>query len=129
MPAASFLRRHSRLLRMAELIDADSTTEPDDIARKLGIGRRTLYRDLDLLRRAGIRLVFCREENRYRLDSLYMRLAMGLTQKEAAAFLKWSSRRAKRAQEPPRPFDRALQKISRILSDELNAVRKPEPKI
>src|SRR5436190_18774669 len=85
MPAVSFVRRHSRLVRVAKMLDADCTTAPELIARELKIGRRTLYRDLALLRRAGVRLVYCREEGRYRLDTLYMRLALGLTKKEAAA--------------------------------------------
>ena len=126
MPESLFVRRHSRLLRVAGLLDADSTTEPQLLAKQLGIGRRTLYRDLALLRRAGVRLVYCREEQRYRVDSLYMRLSMRLTQKEAEAFVKWSTRRARRISEPARPLNRAMEKISRILFDDLNGVRKFE---
>ena len=127
MPDALFLRRHSRLLRVASILEADGTTDPETLARELGIGRRTLYRDLDLLRRAGVKLEYCREERRYRLDSLYMRLALGLTQDEAASILRWSARRAKRrAGQPVGPLDRALSKIGRILTDGLKASKQEE---
>lgn len=119
MSKGAFVRRHSRLLRVAGMLDADCSTEPDILARQLGIGRRTLYRDLALLRRAGIRLVYCREERRYRLDSLYMRLATELTKKEATAFIKWSAHRARHADDPLQPLERALAKIERILFDGL----------
>lgn len=128
MPAATFIRRHSRLLRVARMLDDDCTTEPEILARRLGIGRRTLYRDLALLRRAGVRLVYCRDERRYRLDSLFMRLATELTKQEAGAFLQWQAQRAASHRESRDPLDQALEKIERILQDQFHVVRKQEPK-
>jgi len=128
MPAASFIRRHSRLLRVARMLDDDCTTEPEILARKLGIGRRTLYRDLALLRRAGVRLVYSRDERRYRLDSLFMRLAMELTKHEVTAFLQWQAQRSATLVHSTAPLDQALEKIGRILQDQMHAVRKHEPK-
>lgn len=119
MPTRLLERRQSRLQRVAVLLDADCSTEPDVLAQELGIGRRTLYRDLALLRRAGVRLAYCREERRYRLNSLYMRLATELTKKEATAFISWASQRVKNAKEPLQPLDRALAKIGRVLVDRL----------
>lgn len=127
MPAASLTRRHTRLLRVARMLDDDCTTEPEILARRLGIGRRTLYRDLALLRRAGVRLVYSRDERRYRLDSLYMRLAQGLTRQEVEAFIQWQAQRSAALTQATDLLDEALEKISRILRDQLIAVRSHEP--
>jgi len=113
-------RRHSRLLRVASLLDADNQTEPDVIAKQIGISRRTLFRDLAILRRSGVHLAYSREERRYRLESLHARVMSALSQPEAAAFLDWVIRRASAVGEKPSPFDKAVEKIARILADELN---------
>ena len=119
LPASLLVSRHTRLLRVASILDADCTTEPDLIARGIGISRRTLYRDLAVLRKVGIRLEYSRLERRYRLDSLYTRIALALTEPEAEAFLEWAAKQIKGAGENAGPFERAVLKISRILCDEL----------
>ncbi|QNN21731.1 helix-turn-helix domain-containing protein [Planctomycetales bacterium ZRK34] len=44
-----------RVIRLLRLIEADNDYTSDGLADKLGISRRTLYRDLKVLRQAGVR--------------------------------------------------------------------------
>lgn len=122
------ITRRSRLRHVALLLDDDCTTEPEVMTQKLGVGRRTLYRDLVLLRRAGVRLTYKREERRYILDSLYVRLAMTLTRNEVAAFLQWLDRNPPANPESRDPLQQALRKIGQVLQDHTKSVLKHEPK-
>jgi len=119
-PLTGLERRHSRLLRVASLLDGDCHTEPDWIAREIGISRRTLYRDLAVLRQAGVRMSYSREERRYKLDSLHARITLALSAAEAAAFLDWAGKRRDPGRQAITPLDRAISKIARILSADVN---------
>lgn len=45
-----------RVIRLMQFIQDGSTHSRDNLARRLGVSRRTLYRDLHVLKQAGVML-------------------------------------------------------------------------
>jgi predicted DNA-binding transcriptional regulator YafY len=60
------LGRASRLHRLVTMLDAEATSR-EELLNRLAIGLRTFYRELDLLKRCGIKVK--REEKTYILRS------------------------------------------------------------
>lgn len=60
--------RIHRLLRLITLLQAGTAYQALDLAEKLKVSRRTLFRDLDLLRLAGIPLKYITKDRRYIIE-------------------------------------------------------------
>ena len=58
--------RLRRLLTILKLVQTGRAT-PDSLARECGLSRRSIFRDIEVLRTAGIPLVFNEEQRRYDL--------------------------------------------------------------
>ncbi len=60
--------RQVRALRILNCLQAGPGFNAKDLARQLNVSRRTIFRDLDLIRRAGVQLYFDDRYDAYRLS-------------------------------------------------------------
>jgi len=63
------LGRIQRLLQLIGLLQAGRGYNTDALAQACGISRRTVFRDLDLLRLSGVPLLFDEKQQRYRIPA------------------------------------------------------------
>ena len=56
-----------RIERLKNLINRECTGSPEMLANTLGVSRRTLFKDLDMLRDDGLKITY----NRYRETYFY----------------------------------------------------------
>jgi len=59
--------RHARMLRILGQLQSGSGLNAEDLAGQLGVCRRTIFRDLNMMRQAGIELYFDEKLDCYRL--------------------------------------------------------------
>ncbi|MGL4465327.1 MAG: hypothetical protein ACRC1K_24490 [Planctomycetia bacterium] len=91
-PAGITSDRTGRLYKMLKML-AKSTVERDKILKRLSVGARTFYRDLDVLRECGIRVVAA-DDGYQLLDDFEQAIGRlpfpdpGLTYAEAAALVR-----------------------------------------
>lgn len=55
----------NRKVRLVELIHSKSTGNPDYLAGKLGVSRRTVFRYLDELKDIGAKITYCDSRESY----------------------------------------------------------------
>ena len=58
-----------RLLHLIRLLQSEKPYRPDDLARELQVSRRTLFRDLAVLRSAQVSFSFSRDTGSYEARS------------------------------------------------------------
>lgn len=61
--------RHSRAIRILTCLQSGPTFNAKELAERLQVSRRTIYRDLNLLRGAGIQVEFDEEHAGYRVSN------------------------------------------------------------
>ncbi|KPK74908.1 MAG: hypothetical protein AMJ79_12895 [Phycisphaerae bacterium SM23_30] len=81
------ITRLQRVLRLLTLLQSDRYYRPQELADELGVSRRTLFRDLDMLYKAGIPYYFDEEEGGYRVDRHCFLPPLNLTLSEALALM------------------------------------------
>jgi predicted DNA-binding transcriptional regulator YafY len=54
----SFEEQTARIERLICLIESTKTGTANELAQKVGVSRRTLFRDLDFLKGKGLQIVF-----------------------------------------------------------------------
>jgi proteasome accessory factor B len=86
MLAAVSAEKINRLLRLITLLHSGQAGSPQDLADMLGVTRRTLFRDLNLLRDAGIPHYFETGKG-YRIGKSYFLPAINLTVLETLGLL------------------------------------------
>jgi predicted DNA-binding transcriptional regulator YafY len=91
------LIRIKRLLRLAGRLDRPPTFSNESLHETLGISRRTLYRDLALLKEAGLPVAFDRVHGRYASEAHSANVRHVFTAREMAAMLTYL-----RSRKPPR---------------------------
>src|SRR6476646_1792563 len=79
--------RISRLVQLLGLLQADSAHNAASLARQCGVSRRTIFRDLDVLRQAGVPLLFDDEQCVYRIPGTYFLPPTNFTTDEALAVM------------------------------------------
>ena len=80
--------RICRLLELTRLLQLGSGYNSSSLATECGVSRRTVFRDLDLLRRAGIQVKFDEERQRYCMsDEMRVLPPTNFTTEEALALL------------------------------------------
>jgi len=79
--------RLQRILRLLTLLQSDRHQRPAELARELNISRRTLFRDLDMLFKAGIPYYFDEDKGGYRIDQNMLLPPLNFTLPEAMALL------------------------------------------
>ncbi len=57
--------RLMRVLRLVQILRTGHSGTVDDLAKLLSVSRRTVFRDLELLARAGYRFTYQRKTRRY----------------------------------------------------------------
>jgi proteasome accessory factor B len=76
-----------RLLELIAQLQSGRGSNAAALAAKLGVAQRTIFRDIDTLREAGVPLVYDDAEQRYRIPSNYYLPATNFTPHEALALL------------------------------------------
>lgn len=112
--------RVHRLLRIITLVQSEREWTPKRLAQELGTAERTIYRDLDCLKTAGVPIVFDHETNQYRIVGRYFMPPVHLTAEEALALSALCEHIGEHEQIPfLRPAWRALHKIESGLPSEV----------
>lgn len=81
------LSRIHRLLRIIGLLQAGRGYNVDALSVECEVSRRTIFRDLDILRLSGVPLVYDDQEQRYRIPSAYYLPPTNFTPEEALALI------------------------------------------
>ena len=117
--------RFARVLRLGKIIS--SSREPLDykeLATSMGVSQRTLYRDLGLLRSAGIEGPYGRKRGAFRMRPTGELLGQVLTLNEVAAILEFFEHNCQ--PKPDSAYDRALRaatlKITFVLLKECSVM-------
>src|SRR5690606_28836300 len=63
----AIIGRHSRAIRILTCLQSGPTFNAKELAERLQVSRRTIYRDLNLIRGAGFRVEFDDESAGYRV--------------------------------------------------------------
>jgi len=61
----SFEQQTARIERLIRLIDSSNTGTAADLAKKLCVSRRTIFKDLEFLRNKGPQIIFKRSVNSF----------------------------------------------------------------
>jgi len=108
--------RVHRLLQLINLMRSGQAFDPDELAARLKVSRRTVYRDLDLLARSGVPCRHDMQRGGYVIDEWYFLPPVSLTLQEAVALYVAATQMAN-----PQNFPlykqglRALKRISQAL--------------
>lgn len=81
------LSRITRLLQLLQLLQAGRGHNAGSLAQACGVSRRTIFRDLDTLRTAGVPLQFDEELERYHIPGSYFLPPTNFTAEEALAMI------------------------------------------
>ena len=67
--SSSVVKRHSRALRILSCLQSGPSFNARELANRMNVSRRTIYRDLNMIRAAGIDVVFDDTHDSYRIRS------------------------------------------------------------
>jgi predicted DNA-binding transcriptional regulator YafY len=81
------LGRIQRLLELIGLLQAGRGYNTDALAQACGVSRRTVFRDLDLLRLSGVPLLYDEKQERYRIPGACLLPPTNFTPQEALSLL------------------------------------------
>jgi proteasome accessory factor B len=81
------LSRIHRLLKLIGLLQAGPGYNVEALARACGVSRRTIFRDLEILRQSGVPLSFDDDQQRYRVPGTYYLPPTNFTSEEALALI------------------------------------------
>ena len=114
-----------RLLMIITLIQGGRDCDPESLARRFGVTKRTIFRDMDKLKASGVPLQFRRGEGStgtYRIVGEFVLQPLQLSAEEALALIAMCEHVAKSEQIPfLRPAARAIEKIRAQLPEEMDA--------
>ena len=81
------LSRIKRLVQLIGLLQAGKGRNAGDLAVACSVSRRTIFRDLDVLRQAGVPLLFDDDQGHYRIPGTYYLPPTNFTAEEALAVM------------------------------------------
>jgi proteasome accessory factor B len=81
------LSRISRLVQLLGLLQAGKGRNAGELAKACQVSRRTIFRDLDVLRQAGVPLLFDDEHGQYRIPGMFFLPPTNFTTEEALAVI------------------------------------------
>ena len=81
------LSRICRLLKLIGLLQAGRGQNVEGLALACEVSRRTIFRDIDVLRQSGVPLSFDEREQRYRIPHDYFLPPTNFTPEEALALI------------------------------------------
>ena len=79
--------RVSRMVRLLTILQSEQQYEVYDLIKMLGVSRRTVFRDLEGLRKAGVPCYFDSKNRRYTIDTEFFLPAPDLSIQEAMSLL------------------------------------------
>jgi predicted DNA-binding transcriptional regulator YafY len=82
-----YLKRICRILNLIGLLQGGREHNAESLGRELGASRRTVFRDLDLLKLAGVPLAFNPERQRYSIPGTYYLPPTNFTASEALSLI------------------------------------------
>jgi predicted DNA-binding transcriptional regulator YafY len=107
-----YSKRMNRLLRIITLVQSERGWTPRRLAEEMGVTERTIYRDLDTLKDAGVPLFFDQATEQYRIVKDFFLPPVALTIDESLALAALCEHVGEREQIPfLKPAWRALSKI------------------
>ena len=65
----SFEEQTARIERLICLIDCTQTGTAEELAKKVGVSRRTLFRDFDFLKGKGLQIVFNHLDKSFKFET------------------------------------------------------------
>lgn len=87
-------KRITRLLKLLQRLQAGQGSNADQLAEACGVSRRTIFRDLETLREAGVPLIFDSQADRYSISSSYFLPPTNFTPEEALSLIALASETA-----------------------------------
>lgn len=81
------LTRTHRLIRIVQILQAGRRCTAQDLAIEMNVSRRTIFRDLDVLREAGINCTHDAEAECYRIDHSYFLRPLMLSVEESLSLM------------------------------------------
>ena len=81
------IERIERLLRLVQTLESGRAHSVEELAEIIGVTRRTIFRDLKTLERAGLPYAFDRESGRYTAQRSVLLPPVTLSQAEALALV------------------------------------------
>jgi proteasome accessory factor B len=85
------LKRITRLLKLLQALQAGSGQDAEAMARACGVSRRTVFRDLETLRAAGVPLEFDKDDSRYFIPGDFFLPPTNFTPSEALSIIALAS--------------------------------------
>jgi predicted DNA-binding transcriptional regulator YafY len=86
------LKRITRLLKLLQTLQAGGGQDADGLAKSCGVSRRTIFRDLETLREAGVPLAFDSQEDRYFIPASFFLPPTNFTPEEALSIIVLASK-------------------------------------
>jgi hypothetical protein len=81
------IKRITRLLQLLKLLQSGSGTDANGLANACGVGKRTVFRDLEALKMAGVPLAFDKDEKRYSIPGSFFLPPLNFTANEALSLV------------------------------------------
>lgn len=81
------ISRVTRLLHLLQRLQARNGDNADGLAEATGVSRRTVFRDIDALKKAGVPVAYDRDSDRYSLPGGYFLPPTNFTSEEALAII------------------------------------------
>ena len=92
--------RVHRLLKLITLLQSGRDFLADDLARELRVSRRTLFRDLDMLKLANVPLLYDKARHSYTIEKSFFLPPVHFTFSEVLALMTLARKTASRATLP-----------------------------
>lgn len=83
----SNIKRLTRLLNLVSALQSGKGINADGLAETCGISRRTVFRDIESLKSAGVPIDYNNSNKQYRLDSTHYLPPTNFTLKESLALI------------------------------------------
>lgn len=111
-------KRLERLFRLVQALQAGRAVTVEELAQKIGVSRRTVFRDMGILSRAGLPYEFDRLTKKYSASKMALLPPVNLTHGEAMALLLAMRMLVKRTVVPDQPeAASAAMKLESMLPD------------
>jgi proteasome accessory factor B len=94
------IKRITRLLQLLQLLQSEPGADASGLAEACGVGKRTVFRDLESLKRAGVPLEFDKDDNRYRIPGAFFLPPTNLTPAEALSLVALAAEAGRNEQTP-----------------------------
>ena len=116
------IKRVTRLLKLLQALQAGAGDNADGLAQASGVGRRTVFRDIEALKEAGVPVAFDHSTKKYSLDGSYFLPPTNFTAEEALAIIGLATEFGRDGALPfYEPARRAAQKLEASLPADVRA--------